>query len=83
MKWISARTALASCLFLAGCASSQARLDALQDSASGTMADIKHRINDTVQPAVDAVNQIDKAIKKVQSGAEMIQQGIGTVKEAL
>jgi hypothetical protein len=83
MKHVFARIVITSCLFFAGCISPQARLDALQESASGAISDVKNDINAVVQPIVETVNEIDRNVKKVQSGAALMKEGIGALKEAL
>lgn len=82
MHRIVSKAAILSCLFLGAC-SPQAQIDGLAQSASGTVSELKQKVNAVVQPAVDTVNEIDKKIKKFQSGAEMIQKGISEVNGAL
>lgn len=72
MHRVFLRVAIVSCLFLAGCGASRARLDALKDAASGAVSDIQA-----------TVEEIDNKVKNVQSGASLIKKGINELGEAL
>jgi hypothetical protein len=64
--------------FLAAC-SPQAKLDDAVNVASGSVAGIKDSVQDTLRPAVQAVQSVKKRVNTVKTGFEKIGEGIELV----
>jgi hypothetical protein len=70
-------------VILAGCASIDATVNDVVDTASGRIMEVRNKVDETVKPVVDTVNTVNSGIKKAQSGALMFKDGIDTVKKGI
>lgn len=68
---------------LAGCTGASVTLDDISETASGRITEIKDRAQKAVEPIVETAKEIDRRVKQVQSGAQLIQDGVNTLKEGI
>lgn len=72
-----------SVLLLTGCAQSQATVQQVIDTASGTINEGVNRAKSAAQPIVDAAKDAQKRAEDIKKGIEKMQEGKEEIQKAL
>jgi hypothetical protein len=74
--------AISALLLLTACGQATLLEDAIE-TASGRITEVKVRVQNTVDPIVETAENVNKRIKQVQSGAQMLKNGVDAIKEGV